>query len=501
MDVYGKADYTGNSFDSSWDVESDSNSFGISLSLAAVLVSLPFYWVNLPGTSFSILNFAILAFVLVALYRPAQLVRNLVEFWSVAKLFHVLYLLYVLVCIVSALGRIDLSNYVQEIIRIPYYFCCYLIFGASLLQQSPGKIRRTVLISTLTGICLFVGYSEFVFRSLGTSMLTEVRHALIGKGSTSAPNLLRIIINYGQGEVNLDREAGSLLGTVRNAISAILTFYSFVTLACLRKSNLRSYFAAVAVATTVGMSFCVLLVLMSRSNLIAVSLGLAVASVIMLVSPFVESKFKLMTIYASILGVAAIGGGFIALRSDSIENAVGGNVERFSNVTEDVRFANYRSAFEAIKKRPGTGYGPGAVAKDGLPVHNLVLAAWFESGFIGFFVALAVFIELVRKWMEATLMRVNLRFMGAMEMAFMPAIAVSPILRRLIGGESGRFMLFELIPLAFFFVLMIFAKRMVDVESATIAEESSGDFGSIYYHDEFLYDDNIRPPREMVEAN
>jgi O-antigen ligase len=441
------------------------DSFGISLTLAGILVSLPFYWVNFPGTKLSILNFAIALFVAVGFLRPIQLVRNLFEFWRTAKYFHILYLSYIFVCLISAVARPDFLAHAGNILRIPYFFLCYLFVGASLIHLSAARIRRTVLISACAGTLLFVGYAEYVFHSLGTNLLNEVRNSLGGRGSVSSVSFVRVIINYASGEVNLDRNAESLLGTARNAIAAILTFYSFVSLASLRRSNVGWTFSVAGAVATVVLSCSLLLLLMSRSNLLALLIGVSAASAIIFVSPYVSSKFKLSMLYLSILFIVASGSVFLVFRTDAIGDVISANQERFSKITDDPRAANYQSAFAEIRDNPWRGFGVASVTRDGYPVHNFLLAAWFESGIIGFFVAMLMYGELMRQWFRETLRRANLHFVGAMEMAFLPAIAASPIIRRMIAGDGGRFMLFELIPLAVFFVMVNMTNRMEEAES------------------------------------
>jgi O-antigen ligase len=454
------------------ETDAESDSFGISFTLAGVLVALPFYWVNLPGTQLSILNFAIAIFAAVSFLRPVQFIRNIFEFWYAVKLFHLLYLSYVFVCIVSAVARPDFISHAGNVLRIPFFFICYLLFGSSLIRLSAARIRRTVLISTLAGVCLLVGYSEYVFRSIGTNLLAEVRNSFSGQGSTASVAFVRVIINYANGEVNLDRNADSLLGTARNAIAAILTFYGFVTLTSLRKSNVGWYFSILSASLTVILSCCLILLLMSRSNLLALLIGVAVACTIILISPFIESKFKLSMIYLSILFVVASSSTVLVFRTDTIGNAISANQERFSKITDDPRAANFQSAFFEIKDNPWMGFGPGALTRDGYPVHNLILAAWFETGICGLFIAIALYSELVRKWFRETFKRANLHFLGAMEMAFMPAIAISPIIRRMIGGDGGRFMLFELIPLAFYVVFVNITERLEQFDNDDFYEDA-----------------------------
>ncbi len=441
------------------DAPQQSHRWQFSIALALMIISMPFYWVKVPGTGLSVLNFTALLFIAAQAARPFRLWDNIRNFAGLAKFAHWFGGAYSLIILMAALAHPNEEQALSVALRAASWFLLYLAVGGAMLGLGRTKLLNTLFISSLITFVSFMAYSEYVFRSLGTNSIAEIRNALSGQSERILRSTIRVIINYSQGEVNL-KNFESLSGTVRNSLCAAFAFCCFSSLVSI--GRVRSIWSPRIVLSccVVVATIILVLLLMSRSNLFALIFGFGAGFGVLLLSRYVSasSKFLFFTFFMVLVMSAVVG--VILIESEVVKDAWNANQQRLSKISEDPRTMNYAAAWELIREHPWVGYGPGATTPDGLVVHNIVLAAWFECGIAGLFAALLFYAAIIYRWFQIAAERMALRGFPITETIFLPSLAVSPIIRRFIAGDGGRFTLIEYIAMACFFVIASYGSQL-----------------------------------------
>lgn len=440
----------------------------VSIPLVITVVALPFFWVNLPGTGVSILTVSILLFFLLGFWRPLELIKNSVRFFQVATTFHACYVAYLGILIATFLILKDFDSGWNTTRQTVMLFALYLMLGCRLLSTSVPTIKRSVLIGSGIGVVLFLVYCQIVFQSLGTNLVSAIATALQGDGGQVAAKTVKTIVNYsGGGNVTTDAEL-ALGGSLRNTLASGLSIYFFCALASIVSTRI-THWRNVLVLLNLVFIPTILLILMSRSNLIALVIGMLLAFGLMIISPDASGKIKSWLIFVFFAAAVSLFGFVWVTQELSQSDLVSANLDRFTQMTEDPRVQNYLEVIKNLKLNAIIGRGPGAKLSDGLTIHNFFLAGWYECGIFGIVICVAFFVAMSWAWIANSFRQLFHSHAPLIQVVFFAALMFGPVFRRLVSGNGGRFSVVEIVAVALFFAVVA---RPQNTELQTASEDS-----------------------------
>ncbi len=426
--------------------------------LFLLLVSIPFEWLRISWIgNRSVLMIPLMLVVLDIAKSPESGVRRLQKFLQLAPWIQGSYFAYLSSLTCAALWGPNFNIGIVELGRAWSQFGFYVIVGTYLTEQPAAAIGRTLLTAIPLAIASFVAYCFYVFRAQGDNLISQLAAAAYSGSSNAVANrVLKNVVNF-QFTNSSAAEKLEIAGSVRNVIAAamlLLLIMSWVYAAAIPRMR-RSVWHSLALGfITLGVPI-LLVILMSRSSLISLALAAVICVVMYQVSQRRKSNNSAATV---VLLLLLVGGGigmfFLVLPE---ENAIVSlNVQRMNEISKDVRIEHYRGIYQAILKRPLSGYGLGAETPDGLTVHNLFLGGWFRAGVMGLLFSVLFYIALLVRWVNGCLWLMT--FSGSTRnlpsLFLLPALMVEPLSRApLIGGQDGRYIRVEWLAIACFLTI------------------------------------------------
>jgi len=214
---------------------------------------------------------------------------------------------------------------------------------------------------------------------------------------------------------------------------------------------------------TIGLAVFILLISVSRSQILATTLALAPLAVHHVARGGLVMPFLALTlaIGATLLVSSGAADGLFAIAE-----------ERFGGFGEDGRMAMFEVALGEIDRRPLTGYGAGSEVdyggRDTVAVHNLILAAWHQMGIVGLVSALGFTLSLAGIYVGA-LMRGGYR----PELMAVAGLLILPMFRSQVSGSGGNYTLPEWGCILVAFALVLRAAQRPAEASAVPSGEAS----------------------------
>jgi O-antigen ligase len=172
--------------------------------------------------------------------------------------------------------------------------------------------------------------------------------------------------------------------------------------------------------------------LLSRSVLVGAMLAILLYGAIRTWQVGVNYGVKNLLISIPIMAVVILVGG------ESLWSVINSMLlERDASV--DSRLDQYEFAFGVINDSIWGGQGVGFTVGHNV-IHNLFLAAWVQSGFVGFILALIMYLGLVISWVKlglSALPNTKLLPLG-IYVPWLLTLPVIPLFRVWIGGDGGN---------------------------------------------------------------
>jgi O-antigen ligase len=269
-----------------------------------------------------------------------------------------------------------------------------------------------------------------------------------------------VLFNYKAG-VLISKETGDYTGaSLRNTL--IGSFILFLILIQLYKpifDTKRDRLARYIRGTSVTFSGVLVLLSVSRSNILVLGLSLALAGII-----FLLRTRRILSVRKMVMGLAGVL--LLSIALVQIGNYLEGGAkvigERLAELTDNPRIEMYAIALEKIEVSPLLGYGAGTeIPKFEHQVHNLFLAAWFEGGLLTLVCALLFYFTILIYWIR-TIIRVITQprtWRLPISVHWVLVLPILPLFRAQVSGQGGNFTLIEWTCLAFFFGYLAANKR------------------------------------------
>lgn len=426
-----------------------------SLAISFFILLLPFQWLRIaPLGSRSVIWVAMAVVVFVAAMTfKSTLLQNLFRFISRAKVFHLGLVCYIAVYVVVALIGDDPK---AVIVRLVAAYGQFLLVGALAENLSKQQLVKTLTVAFPLSFLAIVGYANWVFVSQGTNLLTELAKALAtGSHRQVTSRVVRAIVDASQ--VASDASAADKQnagGSVRNFFGCYINLAVFALLTALPSIRNSGFLRqALVLGTLAAAPPILLIVLMSRSAMLSLAVGLGIASVLYVIQSLASgamSKIGNALAAGAALCLVAVAIIPMQLENQSVLNVI----DRFTEIASDMRVEHYRVVLDRTLEKPWWGNGASEPAPDGYQVHNYFLGAWYQVGIAGliatFLAWFGLSLDAARRLNEAW----GQRDERLVNLFFAAALLVGPLLRRLIAGDCGRFTLVELIAIAMFFILI-----------------------------------------------
>jgi O-antigen ligase len=441
--------------------------FGLSGALFVLfMLTLPVPWIELVHLGkFSVkpVHVALLALSLNLLFSH-RLRQGLIDVAAEAWPFALAYAFYLAFLLFSsAWGSYvyGTSGIGQGAKYVPY-FIAFFIVAAYFSQYRMLRLDRAVLLGGTLSIALFLSLFALVFTFVGKNLFIEYLKA-IARGDAKALQFefYGILFNYASGEVVTKENAEFISVSLRNTLMGY--FISLIVwIWAIRPASGTSQRGSQAVRVVLS-TICALLVLLSvsRSNILVlvVAFMLAFTGRAFLENPKAEGGWGIRIL---IFGSVVVLGSLLVIMVGAAASGFGDLLlDRIMALSRDPRLSQYEASLGYIDRAPFFGYGIGAeVPGFGLQVHNIFLAAWFQSGIVGLAGSLAFYGLIWAAWLQAALcfIRDN-QVSSRLARHWILALPILPLFRSLVGGEGGNFTLIEWACLASFFGLLVAYRR------------------------------------------
>ena len=413
---------------------------------SAYLLVLPFQWATVGNLSVTWPAAGLLLLTVVGTVGLPRFVLQLSRFFHRAPLFHLGSAAYVLIYLVASLIQ---ETELGPVIRMSGVLIQYAIFGSALESLSSRTIGRTMLIAVPLSLLGFVLYSQFVFWSMGTTFITVFHNALAtGDYRRVTYDVVKAIVRFDGASTQGSVEA---LGSVQNffGVFTVVAWFSLLAFRPLLASS-RLPVRILSMSGLLLSPMILVTILMSRSAIVSLVVGTAMAAVCRTWSS--PSRQVIGIGVRNLLFLAAaIGGMSVSAWTLLGDNQILENVSaRFLQIADDPRIEHYAATFQLVSEHPLAGNGASRSAPDGYQVHNYFLGAWYQLGIVGLFVSLLTWFGIVGVWMRNAIRMVLAPDGGVVDSAFLAALPLTSLFRRLIAGDCGRFLLIEMLAIALF---------------------------------------------------
>ena len=437
-----------------------SRSWLSALGLTAFIILLPFQWFRLSALgNRSIVWLAIAALAVVAVLTfKTTLLQSLPRFIWRAKLFHGGMIAYIFVYLLATfLGDAPKEN----IVPIIAVYAQFLLVGGILENLNRQQLGRVLTFALPAAFLVLFVYANFVFISQGTNLFTELGKALsTGSHKTVTNRVVRAIVESSVGE-NPDPSAReAVTGSIRNFFGSFVSLSVFALLCYLPMVRRSSFVTQAAVACTLMAGPIILLVvLMSRSSILSIGVGLGVACLMFMTHSLQVRTQGVKNMAVGLVALVLIVAGVLPLQLES--TTIRNTLDRFTEISSDMRVQHYQVVFSEVLRHPWAGSGAAELAPDGYQVHNYFLGAWYQVGILGLLVTLLAWCGLLAdasrlifgRWQQSLSWRSSQQvgLARTLNVYFACALLAGPLLRRFFAGDCGRFTLVELFAIALFF--------------------------------------------------
>ena len=426
------------------------------VSFFLVIILAPFQWLSL----FQVLGLSIKPIhISLGLVGVAVIIGGNLNIWKRLFLgkfwFIYLYSLFLFWYVISLFWTRNLTFATPIVIKNSAYFFCFIIFMVFIIDLvRRGGFVKLAGVSALAGLAIYVIYMIYVFAHLGYNIFVEYYRAII---SNDVQGLMfwfyPKLFNFSLAAI---QDKDILLTNLRNTVMGGIIIDIILLNLWLR--IIKSKALKVLTISFIMLGILLVLLSVSRSNTIILGLTLILPVIIRMrikKRKKIINKKILFLIPVLLLGILISYFMFFSNGSSPwkfISSLSGILITRLNAIANDARWLMYKDALNQIYNNIIFGYGIGEpllVAKRTTTrVHNVFLASWFETGFVGMFLSVLWYSIILVYWFKA--IKSCRTWTSNIPIEWVATFPILPLLRVLESG-SASFTLIEWLSLALFF--------------------------------------------------
>ena len=285
-------------------------------------------------------------------------------------------------------------------------------------------------------VAIFIGVVEITARKLGLSWIDAIRQ-FVGSGDLHyvVYTFLNTVFNSTDPDVNI-------VTSEKNAIAVCILVVGLV----FRSASSKPSRDLVGMFH-MGVVFVLLLMLNTRSVIIAAGMGVLLAIGLRLVTrPGSGAAFLGLKALCAVLAIVLV----VEFSDSTPVTDLMSDRFAFEDTSAAARLEQYSVAIDRIEKHPWTGSGFYEV--DGYPVHNLFLSSWMNAGIAALLTVLAFYFVLIGRWLAFLWMLVKRpeRWVLPLAPEWIATLPICPLFRVWISGGGGNLFLGEWMALGVF---------------------------------------------------
>ncbi|MGX0877594.1 hypothetical protein ACSSV4_002284 [Roseovarius sp. MBR-154] len=404
------------------------------------IASMPLTWINLTTVGgFNLQLPYVMAILLGAslCLFPGQLALGLQHLPTLIAPWLIAYVFYLVVLHVGLAG--GSSN--GMVLRQVFFLICGCTFALGLVAS--GANAKAIRYGGLLAIIGFLAVVEVLARQLGLSWVMVIERFL------ATGDLEFIFYQFLKQLFQLVAANGSEAQASEKNMAAVAILTGLILFRAGHVKAAPDRFGQIVTVLVLG----VLLLLNTRSVLLMVVLGLALAGWIGMMRRGVHSTGEFIFKSAAYIGIIIVS--VLILSTDSASIAQMTDRFSFSDDSSGNRFRQYAWALERIEANPL--WGSGLAEYNGQPVHNLFLSAWMYAGIFAFLLVIFVYVFIL-----------GTAFVFVIRVATQPAywalpirpewiavLPIVPIFRVWIAGDSGHPSFVEWSTICLFFSFLL----------------------------------------------
>lgn len=402
--------------------------------IAIVLATICLQWVAVGSVgSFSLkLPYVALALVILYVFTSPRKITN-----AVLVIRRNVFWLAPFAAFLLIIGLIQIGSPVANSApRQTFYLIGFVALAASI--ASTRNLARTLRLGAAAGMAIFLGSVEYLARSIGLSWLDALREFAHG-------NLHFVVYSFFRAVFNAVDPLGDPMGaSTKNEVAVGVLVLGLVFCSAARKHS-----RDMAGSAFMALSFGLLLLLNTRSVIIAAGLSLMVVMIVGTTAQPRSSVPSLLVKGGGALALAILVAG-ASLPTDAMFGTLG---ERFAfdDGSTGARFTQFREALAAIERNPLVGNGYFQVGEH--VVHNMFLNAWVQGGLAAFLLSVAFYVGLLVSWLTFQWQVIKRPRSWVLPIApqWLAPLPVMPLFRVWSSGDGGNMYLGEWIAISCFF--------------------------------------------------
>lgn len=308
---------------------------------------------------------------------------------------------------------------------------------AGSLAATP-RLARTFRLGAALGVVMLIFAVEMLARSIGLSWFRAISEFASGNLKFVTYSFFREVFN------TVDPTGDPMGASTKNEVAV-----GVLVLGLLFRSATRSPSRDIVGMIFMALALGLLLLLNTRSVLIAAGLSLLLAIIVGAGSQPQRSIVPLLLKGAGAVALVALAAG-ASLPADDLSSTLS---ERFAfaDNSTSARLEQYRAALEAIERHPLTGNGYFQVGTH--VVHNLFLNAWVQGGLAAFLLVVTFYGGLLVSWVLFVWRAIKRPRAWVLPIApeWIAPLPIMPLFRVWSSGDGGNMYLGEWVAISCFF--------------------------------------------------
>lgn len=401
--------------------------------VAILLATLCMQWVDL-GTfgAFSVkLPYATLALVVALTFVSGKRIRNSFSAFRRYAYWIVPFILYLILMGLVQAGTPAANSAPRQ----AFYLIGAIALAGSL--ASTRQLSRTLRFGAAAGIGLLIVAIELLARRIGLSWWDAVVRFFEGDFKFVVYSFFREIFN------SIGSQGEEMGAATKNEVAV-----GVLVLALLFRTASPKPAKDLVGMVGMGVALGLLLLLNTRSVLIAAGLSLVVAIALGASVRPRGNLFPLLLKGAAALALILVAVS-TALPNDGASSELSDRFA-FDDQSTSARLDQYRAALDQIQLHPFTGNG--YFEFDGYVIHNLFLNAWVQGGLAAFLFAVLFYGGLLVAWLSFLRMIVTRPHQWVLPIApeWVAPLPIMPLFRMWSSGDGGHMFLGEWIAVGCF---------------------------------------------------
>jgi O-antigen ligase len=323
-------------------------------------------------------------------------------------------------------GKVDPLEGVSQVFKFPIYCLSGAsMVGAFYVARVCGVYtHRRACQAVVFGCMLFCVIAIIIFAQKGENLIVSYSQDVM------TGNMIRLQFYYYK--VLFEGTGSDEHINLRNTLMGAFVLYVMLAYPETIDPNPRHRWFAYF---TVFVSSVIVILSVNRSNAFALLAAMGTASLIYNLQAM--RRLVNIGIILGILGIGAVGA--VVLFVPEVATSV---TDRFgTQVVNNVRVENYMLALDGAATGTWDGAGPAThvLTREGpLRVHNLILAALFETGIVGFILASAMYICLILTFYQLAMKSLRCQTStAALSFASAAGLLMLPSFCMMLSGEAG----------------------------------------------------------------